>query len=162
MIFFSLTGFDRVCGVVLYQDLPLTDKKRRLFKENILSGYRLSLRFRKNNKKYGSINVDSSLDRGCVYDPCTRDSGGSLHCITTMFTRNIGQEQPFFSGATTIITNRFPFLMLKVSTFSLQQCRFSFQLDVCSDIGCGLVLSQVCPIVWGLSLEVALLDWTHL
>ena len=81
-----------------------------------------------------------------------------------MFPRNIGQEQPFFSGATTIITNRIPFQMLKVSTFSLQQCRFSFQLHVCSDIVwlCPCVPSQVCLVVWGLSLEVALLDWTHL
>lgn len=34
VIFFPLTGFDRCGVVVLYNDLPLTDKKRRLFEKN--------------------------------------------------------------------------------------------------------------------------------
>ena len=34
MIFFPLTGFDCCRVVVFYKDLPLTDKKRRLFEKN--------------------------------------------------------------------------------------------------------------------------------
>ena len=34
VIFFPLTGFDRCGVVVFYKDLPLTDKKRRLFEKN--------------------------------------------------------------------------------------------------------------------------------
>ena len=107
VIFFPLTGFDRCRVVVLYKDLPLTDKKRRLFEKN---AKQLPLKSTLPERKLKVWLFQCwffARSWLCLWSPHSRFRWvSSLH--NCHVSKKYWVRTAIFSGATMIITNRIP------------------------------------------------------